>query len=301
MRILVPVDESPRSIHLVEFIAGRKTLLGGDCEVEFLNIQSLPSMGLARVFGEDAVKQVYLEEGEKIIEAIRPMAEAKGFRFRTKVVMGDIGEVLPREVKEFGADMILMGSRGLGPVRGFFLGSFSNAVMSTVKIPVLLIRDATADIGDTMRVGIAVDGSHYGRTASEYVLRHRALFGKAAKFCFINVSNRPGVVAMTPESIDEVENEAQRAAHEKVLKDEFELLNLQELADFEKAGVPYRLAQLKGLPAESIARYALENLDVLVMGTHGRDNFKAAVMGSVAMYVGAKTSIPILIVPSAED
>ena len=64
MRILVPVDGSENSMHAVEFIASRTTLLGSNPEIEVLNVQlPLPAracrlvgqqivqIGLAHVFG----------------------------------------------------------------------------------------------------------------------------------------------------------------------------------------------------------------------------------------------------------
>lgn len=39
MRILVPVDGSENSMHAVEFIASRTTLLGSNPEIEVLNVQ----------------------------------------------------------------------------------------------------------------------------------------------------------------------------------------------------------------------------------------------------------------------
>ena len=41
MRILVPVDGSDNSMHAVEFIASRTTLLGSNPEIEILNVQLL--------------------------------------------------------------------------------------------------------------------------------------------------------------------------------------------------------------------------------------------------------------------
>ncbi len=46
----------------------------------------------------------------------------------------------------------------------------------------------------------------------------------------------------------------------------------------------------------AIAEYADKNLDMLVMGSHGRGNFSSAVMGSTAMHIAAETKAPILIV-----
>ncbi|ULL13522.1 universal stress protein [Paenibacillus sp. H1-7] len=39
-----------------------------------------------------------------------------------------------------GSDLILMGSRGLGPIRELFLGSVSHNVVQNAKLPVLIVK-----------------------------------------------------------------------------------------------------------------------------------------------------------------
>jgi nucleotide-binding universal stress UspA family protein len=43
-------------------------------------------------------------------------------------------------VEENNCDLIVMGSRGLGPIREFFLGSVSHNVVQNSKVPVLIIK-----------------------------------------------------------------------------------------------------------------------------------------------------------------
>lgn len=57
--------------------------------------------------------------------------------------------------------------------------------------------------------------------------------------------------------------------------------------------VEHRL--LKGDPAEALVQFADdENVDMIVMGTHGRTGFSRLLMGSVAEHVVRKANCPVL-------
>ena len=69
MRILVPVDGSQHSRRALHFIREASELTGSRPEVELLSVQSFVSDGMARMFGAEAVKKAYTDEGLKVFEA----------------------------------------------------------------------------------------------------------------------------------------------------------------------------------------------------------------------------------------
>jgi universal stress protein A len=63
------------------------------------------------------------------------------------------------------------------------------------------------------------------------------------------------------------------------------------------AGVPYRHRILKGPVVEALLEVAeAEQIDVIVMGTHGRRGITAVVMGSVAEAIVRRAPCPVLVV-----
>ncbi len=50
------------------------------------------------------------------------------------------GPALLAVAKKYNADLIVMGSRGLGPLKGLFMGSVSSYVTSHSTCPVLIIK-----------------------------------------------------------------------------------------------------------------------------------------------------------------
>ena len=59
--------------------------------------------------------------------------------------------------------------------------------------------------------------------------------------------------------------------------------------------VPYQHRLITGEPASAIARLAEdENVDMIVMGTHGRSGLSRLLMGSVAEAVVRRAKCPVL-------
>ena len=54
--------------------------------------------------------------------------------------VGSPGPVLLNMAEDKGCDLIVMGSRGLGPLKGIFMGSVSSYLVSRSKCPVLIVK-----------------------------------------------------------------------------------------------------------------------------------------------------------------
>ena len=66
-------------------------------------------------------------------------------------------------------------------------------------------------------------------------------------------------------------------------------------------GVPVQTAFLEGRPFVEIIRYARDNeIDLIVISTHGRSGIKHALFGSVAEKVVRKAPCPVLVVKREE-
>ena len=73
---------------------------------------------------------------------------------------------------------------------------------------------------------------------------------------------------------------------------------LQEAAAYgEERGISLQTEMLKGHPAESLMRYALDcKADLIVMGTRGMGGFKSLIIGSVAQKVVTYAKVPVVVV-----
>jgi len=77
--------------------------------------------------------------------------------------------------------------------------------------------------------------------------------------------------------------------------------SLESFVQKHLAGVPVRTAFLEGRPFVEIVRYVRENnIDLVVISTHGRSGIKHALFGSVAEKVVRKAPCPVLVVKRGE-
>ena len=299
MKILVPVDGSKNSLNAVQFIGSRKTLLGSEPKIELLNVQLPLPARACRLVGQDAIQRYYEDEAEKVFEPSRKILEKEGYQASEAFTVGEAAPTIAKAAEDIDADLIVMGSRGQSALKGLFFGSVSNGVLAQSKRPMLVIRDELPTPADSLRVGIAIDGSKYGRAAVRYVLKHLPLFGTQATFYLINVVSdyagavMPDMAGMALPALSEEEVlELQREEFNEAMDP------LRPL--FAKSAVKTKEICLVGNPGDEISAFARKRkLDIIGMGSHGYGRFKSAVMGSVATRIAASSNVPLLVIRTA--
>src|SRR5215207_2683828 len=102
-----------------------------------------PPTGWARPTTSAAVAQIH-DAAERVLDEMRPIAEQVETPIEFSVLEGPPAEVLVRAATVRDADEIVVGSRGLGRIRGA-LGSVSQELLREAARPVLVVgRDAAA-------------------------------------------------------------------------------------------------------------------------------------------------------------
>ena len=143
-RILVPVDGSPTSnAGLAEAIKLAK-LTGARVRLLHL-IHEMPYVMSADGYGSVAVDMLasLKDAGTSILEKARIQVEAQGIAVDT-VLLDTYGarlsELVIKQVEEWGADLIVLGTHGRRGVGRLLLGSDAEQIVRTATVPVLLIR-----------------------------------------------------------------------------------------------------------------------------------------------------------------
>ena len=296
MKILVPIDGSKYSQAALDFIASRATLSGTEPEVELLNVQlPLPARALRSV-GRAVANEYHEAEAQKVLKPAVAALKKAGLDPQARYLVGHVAETIAARADKFDADLVVIGSHGHGALAGLVVGSTVSGVLARTTHPLLVLRGTQALPPDTLKVGIAVDGSKYGLAAARYVIDHRPLFGATPKVSLLHVV--PDLVgAMMPSmegmalpvlSTEEVKAQQDRA---------FEAAVAPVRAMLEKEDFTVEAVCLVGNPGDELSDYAKKKrLDVLVLGSHGYGAFKAAVLGSVATRVAAHCGTPLLLI-----
>ena len=80
-------------------------------------------------------------QGQSIVTAGRVSATGKGVHsVKTEVLTGDPAEQLLEYAREQAVDLVVVGRRGVGKIRGLLMGSVSWKVNSLAECPVLTVR-----------------------------------------------------------------------------------------------------------------------------------------------------------------
>ena len=79
---------------------------------------------------------------KKVFQTLREKCKKNNVKFSTEVRTGDVKTIIEKLANDthMNLDMIIIGSRGRGSVKGVLLGSVSKHVLDKSKIPVLIVK-----------------------------------------------------------------------------------------------------------------------------------------------------------------
>lgn len=117
---------------------------GGElCIASVCNIVSVMSNFDQVSIAEGCLTTQLSQDLEKQCRADLAEAEAMvpaGVKSESRFEVGSPGPVLLQLADELECDLVVMGSRGLGPLKGIFMGSVSSYLVSRAKCPVLIVK-----------------------------------------------------------------------------------------------------------------------------------------------------------------
>jgi nucleotide-binding universal stress UspA family protein len=143
MKFLVAVDGSPASLRAVN-LAIRFTMERQQASIILLNVQNLAMLGLTD--GAGIMPAAWIEEeeeraGEEALKRAVVACQAAGVLFTERSERGGApAATIDQIAREESVDHIIMGTRGLGSIRGLLVGSVATQVLHLVDVPVTLVK-----------------------------------------------------------------------------------------------------------------------------------------------------------------
>lgn len=142
-KILVPIDASECAA-----LAARHALELGrdqDAAVHFVHVLDVPAM----VASIPSAMETLNAEAEALLEKRSTESAERGDRISTALLSTDpkhpkIVDHILIEARSIGADLIVAGTHGRGPIEALFLGSVAEGLTRKSPLPLLLLRHAEA-------------------------------------------------------------------------------------------------------------------------------------------------------------
>ena len=144
-RIMVATDGSHLSQKAVDSaielaVLSKAELLAVNVIPHYIQTYFEGSFAVSDVDSQKIEKQ-WAETAQKVLDKVEVQAKAKGVITGTKVVKSDdIAHGLMDQASHYKADLIVMASHGRKGIKRLLLGSETLAVLTHVKIPVLVLR-----------------------------------------------------------------------------------------------------------------------------------------------------------------
>lgn len=208
----------------------------------------------------------------------------------TRLTHGPAETAIIEMAERLRADLVVVGSRGLGPVKEFLLGNVSQQVIRSAPCSVLIAR---GPVGPVRRVLIGMDGSVHAEAATRFVSDLPLPSEASVHLCAVAEAPTfgPGKVATPQELAAALRTIAEvgRASADRVLAEGRRLLAA--------VGCEITTSMRAGHPVDHLLAAIREfRPDLAVIGAKGRTGAKSFALGSVAQMVLKYASCSVLVV-----
>ncbi len=222
---------------------------------------------------------------------------AAGFSVATSLLTGYAADEIVAVADEDPGAMIVMATHARAGLDRWFLGSVADKVMRTATRPTLLIHPtdtASLDRAEPAfrRVMVPLDGSALAEAALPVAAELAATLGTAVTLVRAEPWISP-VVMGEPYAVDttRVNQDVAEAAR----------MYLETARGQLAAGLPVEIEVVRGPAGVALADVARdEQIDLIVMTTHGRGGVRRFVLGSTADRL-VRSGVPVLLLRPAPD
>jgi len=280
MKTLLAVDGSDNSyeaVHALKYfaLAEQLTLLHA------LDVPRPAFPVLLSKMGEDhfkSLEQSMREDGERLLDRVQSLLPMHAGPLTKHLRSGSPAEVIVAMAEEQKADLIVMGARGLGPVKERLLGSVSHRILTLAPCATLIVN---GPVKAMKQILLPLQGLSDAEAAVRFL--QLKPFHEAIEVTLLTVlpstgPPRPGDAAAAAEILEK------QAAFINGVAERLRAIGYQA------HGVA-----VTGIPSTIILKQATTlRSDLILMGTSGRQGITRFVLGSVSHAVLHQMPCPVL-------
>ena len=284
-RILLPTDGSEDAIRAAEAASDLARRRGAELHVVHVWHD-------VRGFAHDFVKRELRRQGQEILdEQVERIRASGGEVTKAYLRRGRTSNEVIALSKEIDADLLVVGSRGLGTVRRILMGSQSEEIVHHAQVPVIVLTGAE-DFWPPARIIIGEDFSDDARKAGELAAAISKLYGAEG----LLVYSHPDLPEVPPgEARSAVQNLTEMRERDKSMLEE----RASELEEILGRRPEIRISG--GYPANVLLEASQEVQPSLVaVGSRGLAGLIRTRLGSVSTKVVTAARAPVLVYPHVD-
>ena len=283
MKTLLAVDGSDNSyeaVHALKYFSRAEQL-------SLLHALNVPKPAYPMLLPELAAEQyksfeqIMREDGERLLDRIHSLLPMHAGPSTKHLRIGSPAQVIVSMAEEQKADLIVMGARGLGPIKEWLLGSVSHRVLTLASCATLIVNGPVKAMKQIL-LPLA------GLSDAEAAIRFLQLkpFHEAVDVTLLTVLTsteppRPGDAAAAAAATERLE---EKAAYIEGVAERLRVIGYQA------HGVA-----VVGTPSSMILQEATTlQSDLILMGTRGRQGITRFLLGSVSHEVLHRMPCPVL-------
>ena len=283
MKTLLAVDGSDNSyeaVHALKYFSRAEQLT-------LLHALNVPRPAYPMLLPELAAEQyktfeqIMREDGERLLDRIQSLLPMHAGPSTRHLRIGSPAQVIVSMAEEQKADLIVMGARGLGPIKEWLLGSVSHRVLTLASCATLIVN---GPVKAMKQILLPLAGLSDAETAIRFL--QLKPFHEAVDVTLLTVLTsteppRPGDAAAAAAATEKLE---EKAAYIEGVAERLRAIG------YEAHGVA-----VVGTPSSMILQEATTlQSDLILMGTRGLQRITRFMLGSVSHEVLHKMPCPVL-------
>ncbi|NPA89921.1 MAG: universal stress protein [Chloroflexi bacterium] len=290
--VLVPLDGSPYSERVLPLAA----LIARTYDAK-LTLVSVLRMGRGLIALPSTHQKIEAgrREREAYLKQVADRLRSEGIQVEYTVGVGPVAETINSLAQELGVDLLIVRTHGRSGVSRWVLGSTATKILQLSVKPVLLVpltADKRAQEPRFRKILVPLDGSEFAERVLPYVRALDRSFRTEIILLHVPVVPEADLYGPMADLVQELREQAVRQASEYL-----EAI----VAILKEEGHNARALITGSEPAATILEVSeKENVDVVMMATHGRGGLDRVFMGSTAERLAQNAKSLLFLVPIHE-